>query len=158
SSLMTVQLSVDVQRGRLFRLPLLLPAGWEADAVELSPPEVLRSSATITENGRQLVTIALKRALAPAEELWVTLQLRAPLAVPPAGIALAFPDVVPVGASLREGVLAISVNRAHQATVAASIPVSMPEIEAPPPGGDEEMDRPEPVPPPAHRSRPWGKE
>ncbi|HMC66199.1 MAG TPA: hypothetical protein VKI65_14780 [Gemmataceae bacterium] len=157
-SLMTVQLSVDVQRGRLFRLPLLLPAGWEADAVELSRPELLRSSATITENGRQLVTIALKRALAPAQELGITLQLRAPLTVPPAGTTLAFPDVVPLGASLREGALAISMNRAYQATAAASIPASMPEIETPLPGGDEEMDRPEPGPSPTQRSRPWGKE
>jgi hypothetical protein len=40
---LTLQIGCEVERGRLFQLPVLLPPGWDADRVELSPAGLLRS-------------------------------------------------------------------------------------------------------------------
>jgi hypothetical protein len=41
----TVQVTYDVEEGRLFQLPVLLPPGWEVDRVDLSPAGLLQGSA-----------------------------------------------------------------------------------------------------------------
>lgn len=105
----------DVSRGRLFSLPVEVPPGWEVTAVELLPEGLLRRWSVVTEHGRAVLRADLRRAVTTGTgpdpvRLKVTLGTRGRLAVSPAGAERAFPDVAPVGAVVRQGVLGVSIG------------------------------------------------
>jgi hypothetical protein len=101
------QLSYEVLRGRLFALPLELPAGYEdVEAIDTSPPRQVRNFETRAERGKTVLLVRLAQSLGPDAKLQLTVRLRPP-APPPAAQSWAIPDLVPVGARLREGGLAI---------------------------------------------------
>jgi hypothetical protein len=127
-SSLTVQLTYDVLRGHLFQLPVGLPPAWEVDRVQLHPADLLQNYAVRTEAGRPVLLVDLQRPVSPgpsrpeaarpgtlpaeahaAGSLLLTVWLRpSPAAGPGADrLSYPFPDVVPCGARLREGGLAI---------------------------------------------------
>ncbi|MBV9122178.1 MAG: hypothetical protein JO112_02300, partial [Planctomycetes bacterium] len=66
ASTLTTQLSYDIDRGQLFRLPLRLPADWEVGSVELSPLNLLRNWTVSSDQGQRLLLVDLQRPLSPA--------------------------------------------------------------------------------------------
>ena len=64
-SLLTTQIKCEVLRGRLFRLPLLLPPRYEVERVDLNPPEQLRSWEVHQERGMNSLTVNLQQPIAP---------------------------------------------------------------------------------------------
>jgi hypothetical protein len=100
-------ITYEVFRGRLFRLPLELPAGYDdVEAVTISPARLLRNWELKNERGKTLLLVDLARPLAPEGKLRLLVRLR-PSSAPPHGLAWPLPDLVPLGARLREGGLAI---------------------------------------------------
>lgn len=140
ASTLTVQVLYEVSQGQLFRLPLTLPPGWEVERVELTPNDLLRNWAVVQENERPTLAVDLQRPLgsasapraasAPARlSVWLRTPQRG--VVPAAGVDLPFPDLMPVGAYLREGTLGISVDPLFQVKVTASLPPSTAEEKGP---------------------------
>jgi hypothetical protein len=125
-SSLTCQISYEALRGRLFQLPLELPAGWRVERVELNPPTLLRDWEERQERGVSVLIVALQRPLAPpagANDVRTSLGLRTARltvrlgALGPA-MEWAFPDVAPRGARCREGALAIDFDeQAYRARV-----------------------------------------
>jgi hypothetical protein len=118
---LTAQITYEVLQGHLFQLPVRLPAGWDVERVELSPPSLLRNWGQKLDGDRTLLTVDLHQPLttprlipvtgffAPSPHL--TLHLR-PAPNPPHarrdGTAeRPFPEVIPVDAHWSEGALAI---------------------------------------------------
>jgi hypothetical protein len=130
--LLVAEIAYAVSRGRLFQLPLQLPAGWSVERVDMSPPECLRNWTVTSEGGRSILQVDLQQPLAPAmmplPVLKVWLQAP-PLKIAASGLNLPFPDLVPLGPRLREGALGISLSPLVQATVTASTVATAPEIE-----------------------------
>jgi hypothetical protein len=58
-----IQVDYEVVKGKLFRLPLVLPAGWEVDRVKTDPPALLRDWTIRSENGRKVMEATLQRSL-----------------------------------------------------------------------------------------------
>jgi hypothetical protein len=150
-SALTTQLTYTMARGRLFRLPVRLPAGWVVDRVELSPAALLRHwTVQPAEQGQGLMLIDLQRPLGEEDpaarggealpgpvvlrpragsppRLQLTVRLHPGGGGAPAAGALAFPVVEPVGARFREGLLAVSVDPQYQATVSPPLAATAPE-------------------------------
>jgi hypothetical protein len=153
-SSLTAQLTYDVVHGRLFALPLSVPAGWEVEHVELQPPDLLRHWTPIQDKGKTLLQVDLQRALDPAASARLTARLRPsqPFKLPAAGMAVPIPDLAPIGPRLREGALAISVASLYQAVPNASVAAVPLEI-AEERGNDPKNPRP------ASTTRPpWGQQ
>jgi hypothetical protein len=130
-SSLTALVSYEAINGRLFALPLGLPAGWDVDRVQVSPADLLRTYDVRQENGKPTLFVELQRPLAPAglkapadarpaiPTLRLTVQLRpakdaerwADAGARKDGLGrtmtLPLPDLVPVGAKAREGGLAV---------------------------------------------------
>jgi hypothetical protein len=150
-SALTVQLTYDVLRGHLFQLPVALPPGWEVDRLQLNPPDLLRGRSVRTEGGRSVLLVDLQRAVSSgtpaktdasrpqAAPLRLTVWLRptagrGPARAPggAAGLVYPFPDVVPLGARLREGALAIDYDEsAYDARPTTAAQTSTPDEEGP---------------------------
>jgi hypothetical protein len=62
-STLTAQFLYSIASGQLFQLPLLLPAGWEVDKVELFPSELLRSWSVADERDQRTLLVDLQRPL-----------------------------------------------------------------------------------------------
>ncbi len=135
-SSLTVRLTYEVIRGRLFLLPVNLPPGWTVDQVEPNPKGLFRNWTVIPQrNGPATLMVELLRPLSSSDTAQLTVELRpvqdeenssSALGATPSEVSAAFPVMVPKGTSLWEGALAISVDPAYQATVAASVPPSSP--------------------------------
>src|SRR5262249_792668 len=54
---LSAQFTYEVLNGRLFTLPVTLPAGWEVDQVELTPPDLLLYWAVGADKGKATVTV-----------------------------------------------------------------------------------------------------
>jgi hypothetical protein len=147
---LTLQIGYEVERGRLFQLPVLLPAGWDVDRAEMVPPGLLRnwsvrptspeavpSGAAGGGEGRLTLVVELQRPLTAAArergEAGLPALLGRPrvptLTVrlvpkgngPGPGGPLPFPDAVPLRAGHLEGVLAIGYEpQTYQAALVAS--------------------------------------
>jgi hypothetical protein len=103
---LVAQVNYEVQRGRLFRLALEVPAGYEVQRVETNPPAALRNWEPRSERGKPTLFVDLAQPLRPEAPLRLLVWLR--LTTPPAGaLSWPIPDLVPLGARLREGSLAI---------------------------------------------------
>src|SRR5262249_39105397 len=117
---LTADIDLDINRGKLFRLSLLLPTpGWNVENVALDPAE---SMGTWVASGNLLV-IDLHRALVAGTKGTVRVRLSSAAGrkVPAGGQFLDFPDVRIVEPCLRSGVLAISVHAPYQAVVNAPL-------------------------------------
>lgn len=117
---LTCRLTYEMNRGRIFQLPVWLPAGWDLERVEITPKDLLRNSTLQSEKGRTLLVVDLQHGLAPSSAAPPSLQLRLRPTPTRNGSGRGpwlIPDVVPVGARLCEGGLAISVDPLYQATV-----------------------------------------
>jgi hypothetical protein len=154
---LTMQIGWDVSQGQLFQLPVLLPAGWEVEKVEMAPA-LLRDwhvrkaaeGATLfvdlasplgsragSENERAGEATPLTSLFFPghaggARLPALTVQLR------PAGLGpiteewLPFPDAAPLGARFREGALALDCDeQLFHLQVKTSAERSEPESEGP---------------------------
>ncbi len=135
---LTLQIAYEVDDGRLFRLPVLLPAAWDVERVELNPAGLLRNwgvrpaAAGEVPAGVpggppawQTLAVELQRPLTAGGRAagepsgpavlfgrsrvpTLTVRLVPKGPAPAAGEAVPFPDTIPLGARFREGVLAIS--------------------------------------------------
>jgi hypothetical protein len=136
NSALTVQLSYEVLRGRLFRLPIALPPDWTVDQIDGGTPGLLRNWTLMpVDQGRTVVIIDLRHPLQAAAVARLTLGLHPvkPLRIPFLGTnaasaetGLTFPVAEPLGARLREGALAISIDPALHAAAHASVPATAP--------------------------------
>jgi hypothetical protein len=100
------QLNYEVLRGRLFRLALEVPAGYEVQRVETSPAAALRSWEPKAQGGKPALLVDLAQPVTPEAPLRLLVWLRP--AAPQTGIlSWPIPDLVPLGAQAREGGLAI---------------------------------------------------
>jgi hypothetical protein len=102
---LVAQVNYEVQRGRLFRLALEVPAGYEVQRVETNPPAALRNWEPRSERGKPTLLVDLAQPLRPEAPLRLLVWLR--LTAPPGALSWPIPDLVPLGARLREGGLAI---------------------------------------------------
>jgi len=100
------RITYEVQRGRLFRLVLELPAGYDLEGVKTEQDGQIRNWETRTERGKPTLIVDLAQPLAPEAKLYLLVRLR-PLLPPSGALAWSIPDLVPLGARLREGGLAI---------------------------------------------------
>jgi hypothetical protein len=117
---LTARLDYDVRQGQLFQLPVRLSAGWDIESVEMTPAESLRNWVLL--RGKQpLLLVDLRRPLQAGgvSKATLTLKLRGNQALNQRGaMSLNFPDVGPVGALFREGLLDIDLDEElWQATV-----------------------------------------
>jgi hypothetical protein len=161
---LTLQIVYEVNRGRLFQLPVLLPPGWQVELVEMNPAGLLRSWSERPVQGRSLLLVDLLRPLVSDEEMRperdltrldsgrpedaagltgmaepgprmptrMKVQLRPTRPGPVTGRDLPFPDAVPLGARLREGVLAVDFDeQTYRAAVTTSAETSEPDEEGP---------------------------
>ncbi len=129
-SSLTAEVTYEVTRGSLFKLPLRVPGNWQLDEVRMEPKDLLGNLVSAGGKTALLVIAEPQRALTPGTSVRLTVRLHSPLGkgAPPAGVTLPFPDVEPVGAPLREGALAISVDPSYRARVLqASHPASAAE-------------------------------
>jgi hypothetical protein len=151
SRALTVQLTYDVLRGHLFQLPVALPPGWEVDRLHLSPPDLLRDWGVRPEAGRPVLRIDLQRPVSspvpgpspgtrdqgPRLTVWLRpAPGQGPAKGPGPGtrdeLSFPFPDVVPLGARLREGGLAIDCDEsAYEARPDTRAPATTPDEEGP---------------------------
>lgn len=113
----TAQLTFDVARGPVFRVPLRLPEGWDVERVESDPPDLL---AAAPPPAGQDLTAEFNRPLTPGTPARLTVQLtrRSPRAG--AADAVPFPDVLPTAARGREGTLAVRVAPVLQSSVSGA--------------------------------------
>jgi hypothetical protein len=123
---LTVQVHYQVRQGMLFQLPLRLPAGWEVETVEMVPAGLLRTSSVKNSKQGPLLLVELRSPLSAGKTGEGALTLRLQPARDPSGARpvvgrdLPFPDVVPLGATYREGGLAIDYDdQVYIAQVAA---------------------------------------
>ncbi len=65
---LTLQIGYEVSQGQLFQLPVLLPAGWTVERVEMSPARLLLNSRVRTTAGRSTLYVDLARPLVSAEQ------------------------------------------------------------------------------------------
>lgn len=115
-SSLTCQITYEALRGRVFQLPLDLPAGWRVESVEVSSPTgLLRGWEERPERGVSTLIVDLQRPLTPrrvpteVKSLAAIHSVRVTVRLTAAGPKeWAFPDVIPRGVSQREGALAIS--------------------------------------------------
>ncbi|HWG46367.1 MAG TPA: hypothetical protein VN688_26630, partial [Gemmataceae bacterium] len=130
---LTLQIGYEVSHGQLFELPVLLPAGWTLERIEMSPGNLLRGSRVRTAAGRSTLYVDLTHPLVCAEQArregkppdsssdgmahpaapararvpTLTVHLRPAWSGPFTDRTLPFPDAVPLGARFREGALAL---------------------------------------------------
>jgi hypothetical protein len=133
-SSLTLEVACTVRRGALLRLPVRVTGVWQVKEVRLEPAGLRGPWLSAQAKGNTLILADLARAAVTGETVKLTARLHSPLGakLPPGGLALPFPDVEPVGATLREGTLAIGVAPAYQASVPqASHPPAVPEGEGP---------------------------
>ncbi|MCC6418931.1 MAG: hypothetical protein IT429_11910 [Gemmataceae bacterium] len=118
-STLTAELACEVTRGTLFKLPLRITPEWTVEEIRVQPEALQGTWGTVPVKGAQLVVADLAKPLPARSKATLTVRLRSARTrtTPPTGLALGFPDVEPVGASLREGVLGLDVDPMYQATV-----------------------------------------
>ena len=121
--LLTAQLHYEVAQGRLFSLPLTLPPNWEVDHVEMTPPDLLQHWNVQQDKGKATLLVDLHRPLELNAGARLTIRARPTQSfrVSSSGTAVPIPDIVPVGARLREGALGVSVASLFQASANASL-------------------------------------
>ncbi|HLJ98123.1 MAG TPA: hypothetical protein VKU02_33495 [Gemmataceae bacterium] len=127
SAALTVQIDYEIVRGRLFRLPIVLPANWYLDHVDLHPKELLWNSTPLSgERGQTVLIVELQRALESPGTLRLTLHLRPANSWPifsrenkakPAAFSIPFPQVLPQRARPSAGALAIRIDPLYESTV-----------------------------------------
>jgi hypothetical protein len=120
---LTLQIAYRVRYGQLFDLQVQLPADWEVDHVDLSPPALLRDWSVKTDAGRSVLQVDLQRPLGPSDAAeapaaTLTLSLQPLRSDDVTGREQPFPVPTPLGARFREGALAISFDgRTHRLDV-----------------------------------------
>jgi hypothetical protein len=103
---LAAQITYEVLRGRLFRLALEVPAGYEVQRVETSPAGALRSWESRSARGASMLLVDLTQALEPETPLRLLLWLR-PATSQTGVLSWPIPQLVPLGARWCEGGLAI---------------------------------------------------
>ena len=129
---LTLQIQYDVSAGQLFQLPVQLPAGWDFEQADVSPAGLYSTAQVRHDKDRTLLVVELTQPLTSAPLPETVRDLTSPALLRGSGSGtltiqlgmntgqasgrrvLAFPDAVPLGARLREGVLAIEVDAALQ--------------------------------------------
>lgn len=125
---LTVQIGWDVKEGQLFQLPVLLPAGWNVEKVEMTPTALLRDWHVRKAAGKETLLVNLTNSLGPRSSNEkerageasprpaaaartrlpaLTVHLRPGRSGPVTGNPIRFPDAIPLGARFREGALAL---------------------------------------------------
>jgi hypothetical protein len=137
-SLLTAQLTCEMVRGQLFRVPVFLPSGWTADRVDAAPVESVRQwTVQSAENGQNVLMVEMLRPLEAGSSGQWTVHLRA---IPNTGDdkhgerapePLAFPMLTVEGARYAEGGLGISLDPSYRGTTETSFPAAMAPTAAP---------------------------
>jgi hypothetical protein len=124
---LTAQVAWDFSQGQLFQLPVRLPPQWKVEKVELNPAWLLRDwrirgpsdnatllvaltepiGARMTSDGERVAEPARSPTAPRARPPVLTVYLKNDLSSTLLGKRLPFPDVVPQGARIREGALAL---------------------------------------------------
>jgi hypothetical protein len=133
-SSLTAEVTATVMRGGLLKLPLRVSGDWQVRELRLEPPDLLGNWVPAKGKGNTLVLVDLARAVPAGASVKLTVGLRSGQGknAPPGGLSLNFPDVEPLGATLREGTLAVSVDLSYRAAVPqASAPPAVLEGEGP---------------------------
>ncbi len=106
---LTVQIGWEVSQGQLFQLPVLLPAGWNVEKVEMAPAALLRDWYVRKAGGNATLFVNLANPIEPSLRRLpaLTVHLRPANPGPFTEKRLPFPDAVPLGARFREGALAL---------------------------------------------------
>jgi hypothetical protein len=150
---LTLQIGWDVRQGQLFQLPVLLPAGWSVEKVEMAPPSLLRDWYVRKSGGKETLFVDLASPLgarsrnerelssetlprpdaSPRARLpMATVHMRPSLPGLQTGKALDFPDTVPLGARYRQGALALDCDpQLFHLDVRTSAERAEPETEGP---------------------------
>ncbi|HTU92520.1 MAG TPA: hypothetical protein VMF69_20735 [Gemmataceae bacterium] len=150
---LTVQIGWDVKQGRLFQLPVQLPAGWNVEKVEMTPVPLLGDWHVRNTAGKTTLFVDLAGSLEPrpgnereraseaaprpasatrARLPVLTVHLRPGWSNPLVGQPILFPDVVPLGARFREGALALDCDeQLFHLQVRTSAERTEPESEGP---------------------------
>ncbi len=128
------QIEYEVLHGRLFRLNLELPADYEVERVEVTPTVQRRGWEVRNEHGRPTLVVDLEQPLVASRlltrgiplmpdtpALTLVVDLRYRLLRPDAPLSWAFPDVIPIGARLREGGLGIDYDEQRYAAVPVGV-------------------------------------
>jgi hypothetical protein len=126
SSSLTVQVQYEVARDKVFQLPLLVPRGWQVDQVRTTPGDLMRHWNVVPDKGQHRLVVDLREGLeptsnvppgAPQVQLSVRLRPENPSAPPAVHRALPLPQLVPLGAYLRDEVLGISIDPIYEAEI-----------------------------------------
>jgi hypothetical protein len=139
SSVLNVQLTFDIARGRLFQLPARLPQGWQVDQVKLTPNGLLRQWNVVQEKGETRLIVDLYGAMGPgtsgtpginSAQLIVRLLPEAPAAGHAAARGL-LPQMIPLVGHLREASLAINLDQSWEAEIDTEATASTPGEKGP---------------------------
>jgi hypothetical protein len=140
------QVDYDLNQGQLFQLALALPNEWEPAAVDLTATTSVRNWGVRQDHGRRILLVDLQRPLQPLTKPGPLPRLNVQL-VPTrpgslVGRTLPFPESEVLGASFREGVLAIEYDReVVQADVTTQAPPAEPaEADGDAPWGTQRPD------------------
>jgi hypothetical protein len=133
------QITYEVLRGRLFRLALEVPPGYEVQQVETSPAAALRNWQPKNDRGKPTLLVDLAQPLAPEAPLRLRVLMR-PTVARAGTLSWPIPDLVPIGASGREGGLAIDFDeRRFEGQVSSAAMTTTPPDE-PGPWGNKAPD------------------
>jgi hypothetical protein len=133
-SSLTAEVTCTVTRGGLLKLPVRVAGDWQVQEVRVEPRELFANWVPAGTKGNALVLVDLQRGVTTGESVKLTVRLRSAQGAraPQGGLVLPFPDLEVLGASLREGTLAVGLDPSYQGTVAqASAPPGAPEGEGP---------------------------
>ncbi len=145
-SSLVADLTYEVLQGELHRPVVELPRGWVVDNVELTPTNLLRTWGVDEANGRSRLYVELQHPLGTPAQGQATSSPRVRMHLQPQrqevvtrnGLTSSFPELSPVGASVREGVLAISLDPQLRGT-----PVTASSAQAAPERGPWESQAPD---------------
>jgi hypothetical protein len=119
TSALECEITYVVSRGQLHQVAVKLPTGagpFHVDAVDVEPKGLLRSW---TPAGPLLI-VELKHGITPRTEARLRVRLSAAMKFKGAAFTLDVPDIEPLGAAVRDGNLAISLDPVYQAQLLQS--------------------------------------
>jgi hypothetical protein len=150
---LTLQIGWDVSQGQLFQLPVVLPAEWGVEKVEMTPSALLRDRHVRNVEGKPTLFVDLSSPLGarsgneserssestphPATSSrarlpTLTVHLRPTSSESLTGKPLDFPDAIPLGARFRQGALALDCDeQLFHFNVRTSAERAEPESEGP---------------------------
>ncbi len=129
------RLKVEVLRGALNQFSIRLPPEWEVERVEPAAGDP-NPVWTVAPGANRLLQVEMQKPLIQGSEAEFSIHLRHAAAhpAPHARQLIAFPDLLPLGARIRQGSYTVRVSPAFQAF--APVPPEEPDFVGPPAAGE----------------------